>query len=141
MSPLPRAAEIPGERPGWLAEDAVHIGPVSTLNSLIAGKSTGKFCRIRPRALDFDIYSAWNVNVLRPNSYATEQGIILREQGNLFQEQGIFGWALGRAAGLERGSQFLPSRVAILAARERNLISTSKPARSTFGQRDRAITG
>jgi hypothetical protein len=33
-------------RPDWLAGDAVHREPVSTLDSLITGKNTGKFIKV-----------------------------------------------------------------------------------------------
>src|ERR1700730_7992130 len=43
MSALLRTPETPRERPWWLADDAVWIGPVSAPNSLLTGKLTGNF--------------------------------------------------------------------------------------------------
>ena len=47
MRPLYPGIGIGGWRPYWLADDAVWCEPVSTPNSLLTGKNTGKFAKLR----------------------------------------------------------------------------------------------
>jgi hypothetical protein len=60
----------------WVVANAVAIEPVSAPNSLLTGKRTGNFCRIRPCEAIFARRQPANSMPCREIPYATDQGII-----------------------------------------------------------------
>ena len=81
----PRKSPMGGE---CVVVDAVAIEPVSSPNSLLTGKGTGNFCRIRPCEAIFVRRQPANSMPCREIPYATEQGIIGAITGNFLARTG-----------------------------------------------------
>ena len=75
-----------GVRGGGCSRHRTRLSP----NSLLTGKRTGNFCRIRPREAIFARRQPANSMPCREIPYATEQGIIGAITGNFRQRTGNF---------------------------------------------------
>ena len=90
MSTLLLMPEILGERPRWLADDAVQIGPVSVSKFPVTGKLTGNFsesgllCHSRcPVGGQIQWLAAKFPTQPSREFWESEQGILDKEQGIL----------------------------------------------------------
>jgi hypothetical protein len=86
---LPSAHEIPVERPRWLADDPVTIGPVCGSNSLPAGNSAGNFADLGPKLVILASIRQANSNAYTGIPYSMKQGIFCAWQGIFPRKQGI----------------------------------------------------
>ena len=78
------------QRRDCVADDAVSCEPVSTANSLLTGKLTGNFGRIRPSIAIFVSVQRTDSIVYARIPYATEQGISKDVLGKIFRATGNF---------------------------------------------------
>ena len=81
MSAVLTHPEITLQRPDWLADDAVPIGPVSTPNSLLPGNLAGKFFEKAPSGSILRIKIPDASKAYRQILSSHEQGIFYSEQG------------------------------------------------------------
>jgi hypothetical protein len=118
------------ERPDWLADDAVQIGPVSNPEFPDNREINREFCRFRPTSVIFAPRRRANSITCSQIPYATEQGIIFKEQGILAQEQGIWEFHLATTE-IIAGSAHIATSLAPLAplsdAKLRSSLGVTKP--------------
>jgi hypothetical protein len=90
MSPLPWAPEVPGERPWWLADDPVLVGPVSGWGFPASRENNRKFRRFRAFSANCAIGEPAKSTGWRQNSLRRRAANFLAGAGNSSDVSGNF---------------------------------------------------
>jgi hypothetical protein len=89
MSTLLQTPETAGERPLWLADETVLIGPVSKAKFPASREFSREFLEKVPQRPIFACEPSVTSDGYDQIPYASEQGILLTEQGICLGKQGI----------------------------------------------------